>query len=79
MAKLKTTNPFDEKFFDGPTPPAATTPVEPQPAAPKGSTVRLNLDLDRAIHRELKRLALDEDRSVADVVRELIQQAVKDR
>jgi hypothetical protein len=45
-------------------------PAPVAPAVLKGSTVRLNLDLDRIIHRKLKQLALDEDRSVADVVRE---------
>jgi hypothetical protein len=74
MARLKTANPFGDEFFaDPPAPPARELP---QSATTKGPTVRLNLDIDRALHRQLKQLALNEDRSIADVVRDLIAQAV---
>ena len=74
---MKTINPFGEEFFDTPPPP----PVReiPPVATTKGPTVRLNLDIDRGLHRQLKQLALDEDRSVADVVRDLILSAVKEQ
>jgi Ribbon-helix-helix protein, copG family len=85
MARLKTANPYGDDFFAGPAQPAATpAPPEQEPTAEpgpvvapeKGSTVRLNLDLDREMHRRLKQMALDTDRSVADVVRELIAHAL---
>lgn len=72
MAKLKTTNPYDDEFFKPPTAPAETSQADP----PSDPMVRLNVDVDRQLHRALKRLALDEDRTVADVVRSLITAAV---
>jgi len=79
MARLKTINPFGEEFFDNPPAPPAPPARELPPPATKRATVRLNLDIDRALHRQLKLVALNEDRSVADVVRDLIQEAVMER
>lgn len=38
----------------------------------KGPTVRINFDLERAEHRRLKMLAVQQDRSVADILREMV-------
>lgn len=82
MAKLKTSNPYDDRFFEDPGT-ARSLASEPSPASESalsthrgGTTVRLNLDLDRVLHRRLKQLALDEDQTVADVVRFLIAEAI---
>ncbi len=40
--------------------------------ADKGPTVRINFDLERAEHRRLKMLAVQQDRSVADILREMV-------
>ena len=40
--------------------------------ADKGPTVRINFDLERDEHRRLKMLALQLDRSVADILREMV-------
>lgn len=71
MAKLKSSNPYDEKFFD--------TPSRPPPTPARASastTVRLNLDLHASLHRQLRQLALDEDTTAAAIVRDLIEERV---
>jgi hypothetical protein len=52
-------------------------PIKP-PSASAISTkpVRLNLDLDADLHRQLRQLALDERTTVAAIVRELIEQRI---
>ena len=40
--------------------------------ADKGPTVRINFDLERDEHRRLKMLAVQQDRSVADILREIV-------
>lgn len=40
--------------------------------ADKGPTVRINFDLERAEHKRLKMLAVQQDRSVADILREMV-------
>jgi predicted HicB family RNase H-like nuclease len=42
----------------------------------KGKTVRLNVDIDKELHKKLKRRAIDEDRTVTDFVRELLSKSV---
>lgn len=42
----------------------------------RASKVRLNIDIDRTLHKKLKQLALDEDRRVSDIVREMIEHTV---
>lgn len=74
MAKLKTANPYGDEFFNSSRPSPVQTSQQERVA--KAATVRLNIDLDRQLHRSLKRLALDQDRTVADVVRSLIAAAV---
>jgi len=41
--------------------------------ADKGPTVRINFDLERAEHRRLKMLAVQQDRSIADILREMVE------
>ena len=41
--------------------------------ADKGPTVRINFDLERAEHRRLKLLAVQQDRSIADILREMVE------
>ena len=75
MATNKAANPYGGgDFFQ----PEAAPPAPPSRKQPGGGarTVRLNLDLDRDLHRQLKRMALDQDRTLADVVRGLISDAV---
>lgn len=84
MAKLKTANPYDESFFAEDRS-AVNAPVqveiEPAPIAPgvgatSAASVRLNIEIDKQLHRQLKRLALDQDRTIADIVRSLIVSVV---
>ncbi|RYG72440.1 ribbon-helix-helix protein, CopG family [bacterium] len=42
----------------------------------KGKTVRLNVDIDKELHKKLKRRAIDEERTVTDFVRELLSKSV---
>ncbi len=44
----------------------------------KPDTVRLNVDIDKALHKKLKLRSIEEDRSVALIVRELLQKALID-
>lgn len=44
----------------------------------KAETVRLNVDIDRSLHTQLKLRAVNEQRTVADIVRELLVEALKD-
>lgn len=85
MAKLKTTNPYGAEFFE--TASAASPKIRSlgsgQAARSPGGredagSVRLNIELAKGLHRQLKRFALDQDRTIADVVRTLIASAVGD-
>ena len=44
----------------------------------KAETVRLNVDIERGLHTQLKLRAVHEQRTVADIVRELLAQALKE-
>jgi hypothetical protein len=78
MAQIKLRNPFDE-----PTPTSlaqsnhgpmvATTPQDNHAPEP---TVRLSVDLERSLHRRLRRWALDRDRTASDLIRELLTSAL---
>ena len=39
----------------------------------KAEKVRLNVDIDKSLHRKLKQRALDQDKRVADIVREMLE------
>ena len=39
----------------------------------KSEKVRLNVDIDKSLHRKLKQRALDQDKRVADIVREMLE------
>lgn len=79
MAKLKTTNPYDDKFFAEP---VKTSAKRETPSigrtAPAGPVTRLNLDLERSLHKSFKRLCLDNDTTISDAVRALIAAAVSE-
>ena len=47
-----------------------TTNLEREPSSER--PVRINFDIDRNQWRELKKKAVDQDRSIAEVMRELI-------
>lgn len=66
MAQIKLRDPFN-------TAPVANTGTQ----AAGESTIRLSVDLERSLHRRLRRLALDHDRTAADIVRELITSALQ--
>lgn len=74
MATLKTRNPFGENFFEddasapSDSPPAAIAPLEK-----KVGGQRLNIEIDPGLHKALKRKALEEDRTVSDILRDLIE------
>jgi len=55
-----------------PPPSETTTNLEREPSSER--PVRINFDLDRDQWRELKRRAVDEDKSVADLMRHLINE-----
>ena len=60
----------------------AGRPSADQPAAKladlKVETVRLNVDIERELHTKLKLRAVHSQRTVADIVRELLAQALKE-
>jgi hypothetical protein len=73
MAQIKLRDPFND--------PAATIePAERRPgdteARVQEPTIRLSVDLERSLHRRLRRWALDGDRTAAEVVRELLTSAL---
>ena len=43
----------------------------------KGPTVRVNFDLDRDEHKRLKMMAVEQDRTVTEILRELVSQSLK--
>lgn len=43
----------------------------------RGPTVRVNFDLDRSEHKRLKLLAVEQGRTVAEILRELVTQILK--
>lgn len=57
---------------------AAPLPVPDDQVANVGKPVRLNLDIDRPLHRWLKGFALDADSDVAHVVRALLAELQAD-
>lgn len=60
----------------------AGRPSAAQPAATladlKGETVRLNVDIERELHTKLKLRAVHAQRTVADIVRELLQKSLQE-
>ncbi|WP_124520803.1 hypothetical protein [Burkholderia sp. Bp9131] len=53
-----------------------TAKAAPKRVAPSGS-VRINFDLERAIHKRLKMLAVEADLTIADWMRALIQKELE--
>ncbi len=43
----------------------------------KGATVRVNFDLDRKEHKRLKIMAVEQGRTISDILREMISQSLK--
>ena len=43
----------------------------------KGPTVRVNFDLDREEHKRLKLMAVEQGRTVTEILRELVSQSLK--
>lgn len=54
--------------------PAASPAPEPEKRADKVKPKRLTIDLDPPLHKKLKARALDEDTTIADVARKLLQE-----
>ncbi len=77
MAQIKLRNPFDEP---APTSSAESTHASVTTTArdnhPPEPTVRLSVDLERSLHRRLRRWALDRDRTASDLIRELLTSAL---
>lgn len=44
----------------------------------KGETVRLNVDIDKALHKKLKIRAVEQEKSIALIVRELLENSLAD-
>jgi hypothetical protein len=90
MAQLKLRDPFAEASAPPPvsTPlrDVAATPVaegkrleelgELQEGQGPHPTIRLSVDLERPLHRRLRRWALDQERTASDVIRELLTSAL---
>ena len=60
---------------------AAKTRPSPPPAVPDPGpepVTRLNVDLPRGVHRQLKQLAVAQDRTISDIVRTLVTRALRD-
>jgi hypothetical protein len=60
---------------------AAKSRPGPPPAAPDPGpepVTRLNVDLPRGVHRQLKQLAVAQDRTISDIVRTLVTRALRD-
>ncbi len=75
MANLKTANPYGDDFFADPKPKAASARIN-SATADGGATIRLNLNLGRAEHKDFKRLCLEKDTTVSEAVRALIARAI---
>ena len=43
----------------------------------KGATVRVNFDLDREEHKRLKIMAVEQDRTISEILREMVSQSLK--
>ena len=43
----------------------------------KPQTVRLNVDIDKSLHKKLKMHALQSDRSIAEVIRAILQEKLE--
>lgn len=82
MAQLKLRNPFDEATTTAPI--AADEAGETTEETPADSeigqapvpTIRLSVDLDRRLHRRLRRWALEQERTASDVIRDLLTSAL---
>ncbi len=64
------------KTAEQPKPVAVVVPEEatlPQPTRSKGRTVRITLDLASAQHKFLKRLALEEELTLSDLLRAVVR------
>ena len=60
---------------------AAKTRPSPPPTAPDPGpepVTRLNVDLPRGVHRQLKQLAVAQDRTISDIARTLVTRALRD-
>jgi hypothetical protein len=53
--------------------PVASSAPEPEKQADKVKPKRLTIDLDPPLHKKLKARALEEDTTIADVARKLLQ------
>jgi hypothetical protein len=87
MAQLKLRNPFDETPATvaqrpvapktGPRPVDDNAGERPTGAGPEEvpgpqPTIRLSVDLERPLHRRLRRWALERDQTASDLIRELL-------
>ena len=43
----------------------------------KGATVRVNFDLDREEHKRLKIMAVEQGRTISEILREMVSQSLK--
>jgi len=43
----------------------------------KGATVRVNFDLDREEHKRLKIMAVEQGRTISEILREMVFQSLK--
>jgi Ribbon-helix-helix protein, copG family len=73
MATLKSRNPFDGNFFDSVQSSKGDTDVPHDGDIVKKPGQRLNIEVDPNLHKALKRRAVEEERTISDILRQLIE------
>jgi hypothetical protein len=78
MAQIKLRNPFDDDAGTVSSAEPENTPVETNAQNGQGPepTIRLSVDLERSLHRRLRRWALERERTASDLIRELLTSAL---
>jgi hypothetical protein len=76
MAQIKLRNPFDEATTTSPEPANGSVKTIGQCGQGRDPTIRLSVDLERSLHRRLRRWALEQDRTASELIRELLTSAL---
>jgi hypothetical protein len=76
MAQIKLRNPFDEAATTSSAESSNGSVAETGHGQGRDPTIRLSVDLERSLHRRLRRWALERDRTASDLIRELLTSAL---
>ena len=73
MARLKSRNPFEGNFFESVESTKRGADAPHDDAILKKPGQRLNIEIDPTLHKALKRRAVEEERTISDILRQLIE------